>query len=185
MRSQLYWSWCIERSAHQRARGLGGYAVGDCKCESDSCWNAGTCTSQRQLAGVNKTRMCCGQCYWDNPNCPLGEKNWLFTARSLLQGCRCARERIPGEEIPFSAWERYHSIYRWCSWNGQWWWAAYSSSSGQRCCESSSQLWRTSKLCKLQLQNYQNWLTVENVLRKWKYRPATRTASPGWCYRVR
>ena len=59
-----------------------------------------TYASQRQLVRVNKKGMCCGECYCDDLICPLGGKNWLLTARSLLQDYRCERERIPKEEIP-------------------------------------------------------------------------------------
>ena len=35
---------------------------------------------------VNQTGKYRGRCNWDNSNRPLGEKNWLFTGRSVLQG---------------------------------------------------------------------------------------------------
>ena len=61
------------------------------------------CASQRQLSGVKKNKTVLWECYWDNPNCPLGEKknekNWLFTERSLLQDCCYKIADVPVKEF--------------------------------------------------------------------------------------
>ena len=60
------------------------------------------CASQRQLSGVKKTRLYCGNAtgtirivLWEKKN----EKNWLFTERSLLQDCCYKIADVPVKEF--------------------------------------------------------------------------------------